>query len=190
MCYTKIYIYFLEKRYNKTMSEQVKKALAKYPEHPLPYWDEFPNFEVYMDQLVNIGNRYLQNFTDTELTRSMINSYVKKNIMEKPLKKKYNASHIAEILVISLLKSIYPLEVIKIGINEALQVSSIEEAYNEFAELFNQTFANVKNGQDEFKLNHNDSLMKSTELFAIHAVIYRLISQKLIIIHQENTKKD
>lgn len=172
------------------MSEQVKKALAKYPEHPLPYWDEFPNFEVYMDQLVNIGNRYLQNFTDTELTRSMINSYVKKNIMEKPLKKKYNASHIAEILVISLLKSIYPLEVIKIGINEALQVSSIEEAYNEFAELFNQTFANVKNGQDEFKLNHNDSLMKSTELFAIHAVIYRLISQKLIIIHQENTKKD
>ena len=50
----------------------------------LPTWEEFPDFELYMDQLVSLGNRYLDNLTDSPITSSMVNSYVKKGLMARP----------------------------------------------------------------------------------------------------------
>ena len=87
----------------------IQKQLDSFANKRLPYWEDFPDFELYMDQLVNLGNRYLTGFLGAPLTPSMINSYVKKGLMSRPVKKKYNATHLAELLVISLLKSVYPL---------------------------------------------------------------------------------
>lgn len=55
----------------------------------LPRWEELPDFEIYMDQLITIVSQYVAIFQDKEgsmITASMINNYVKAKIMPRPSK--------------------------------------------------------------------------------------------------------
>ncbi|OQR23984.1 hypothetical protein B6U38_02105 [Ligilactobacillus salivarius] len=65
------------------INDELKLSLIQFNDIYLPMWEEFPDFQVYMDQLVSLGNRYLKDLSDSELTPSMINSYVKKRINAK-----------------------------------------------------------------------------------------------------------
>ena len=107
----------------------------------------------------------------------MINSYVKKGLMSRPVKKKYNATHLAELLVISLLKSVYPLETIKNYNEQLLHEFSIKESYNSFAQIFNQA---LKNGGYAQPLATNLSLSKLTKHVIINAVIYKMVGEHLL----------
>lgn len=147
----------------------------------LPKWDDFPDFDLYMDQLVSLGNRYLDNLIDTPITSSMVNSYVKKGLMERPIKKKYHPEHVAELIVISLLKNVYSLEIIKKSIKEVVAQSNVKEAYDYFATIFNTTLAHIRQQEENIlQANHSDSVINFTEQFAVRAVIYKLISSRLI----------
>ena len=118
----------------------IKLWLSDLDDHHLPKWEEFPDFELYMEQLVSLGNRYLACFSETPLTSSMINSYVKKGLMSRPEKKRYRAEHIAELIVISLLKTTYPLETIRNCIERVIcDEESVQIAYDNFSDRFNQT---------------------------------------------------
>ena len=55
----------------------------------LPYWQEFPDIDLYMDQLVSLGNRYLSELSTNAITPSMVNSYVTKGLISRAIKKKY-----------------------------------------------------------------------------------------------------
>ena len=62
----------------------------------LPRWDELPEIEIYMDQLVKFIDKYtgeLQLDHTKDLTPSMINNYVKLKLVPKPVKKKYGKNH-------------------------------------------------------------------------------------------------
>lgn len=155
----------------------IQKQLDSFTNKRLPYWEDFPDFELYMDQLVNLGNRYLTGFLEAPLTPSMINSYVKKGLMSRPVKKKYNATHLAELLVISLLKSVYPLETIKNYNEQLLHELSIKESYNSFAQTFNQA---LQNGGYTKPLATGLSLSKLTKHVIVNAVIYKMVGEHLL----------
>ncbi|KRN06402.1 hypothetical protein FD15_GL001023 [Liquorilactobacillus sucicola DSM 21376 = JCM 15457] len=159
---------------------QFKKWLEEFSQIRLPLWDEFPDLELYMDQLVSLGNRYLSPLLESEITPSMINSYVKKGLMQRPTKKKYTTSNLAELVVISLLKSIYPLETIRDGITQSLKNNTIEESYSYFANLFNSTLQKINLEDATLNFNYKDELILLTEQFSVHSVIYKIIGQKLI----------
>jgi ribosome-binding ATPase YchF (GTP1/OBG family) len=152
----------------------------------LPLWNEFPDFELYMDQLVSLGNRYLKNLQESEITASMVNSYVKKGLMHRPDKKKYDTTNVAELVVISLLKSIYSLETIKKCLQAVTKDTQTEQSYNYFAQLFNKTLAEISNNSFSFDFNYQDDLITSTEKFAVHAVIYKIIGEKAINLKAPN----
>ena len=96
--------------------------------------------------------------------------------MYVPLKK-YNATHLAELLVISLLKSVYPLETIKNYNEQLLHEFSIKESYNSFAQIFNQA---LQNGGYAQPLANSLSLSKLTKHVIINAVIYKMIGEHLL----------
>ena len=75
----------------------IQKQLDSFANKRLPYWEDFPDFELYMDQLVNLGNRYLTGFLGAPLTPSMINSYVKKGLMSRPVEKKIQCNSLSRI---------------------------------------------------------------------------------------------
>ena len=56
-------------------------------EHTLPSWQELPELELYMDQVLSLVERYLRGdpgFDERGLTASMINNYVKQGALPPP----------------------------------------------------------------------------------------------------------
>lgn len=105
----------------------------------LPRWDEFPNIDLYIDQVVCFLEKYLSEYIKNEndkenriITKTMINNYVKHNIIKPPVNKKYNKEHIAYLFVVFILKQVYSISEIKKLIDLAIKTSNTEQAYNRF----------------------------------------------------------
>ena len=78
-----------------------------------PKWEELPQLDLYLDQVLSYVNQIIaQNFnqTDTALTASMVNNYVKHGYIPKPIKKKYSQLQVARLLVITSLKPIFAIQ--------------------------------------------------------------------------------
>lgn len=146
----------------------------------LPQWNDLPDIELYMDQLISLGNRYLETIVDSKITSSMVNSYVKKDLMPKPHKKKYSQKHLVSIILITILKQVYSLDDIRKWLNDTVQ-TNFEQEYNKFSDLFNQTMNQIRN--NKFNFNATKKATNKEDLILqliIQTVISKLISEKLI----------
>ena len=89
--------------------DELKRFAQNLLSYHLPRWEELPDFDIYMDQIIALIERYLNILDDGKeriITNSMINNYVKLKLIPKPNKKKYNKEHIAYLIAITLLKQI------------------------------------------------------------------------------------
>lgn len=105
----------------------------------LPRWNEFPNVDLYIDQVVclleNSLSDYIKSDNDKEdkiITKTMINNYVKHHIIKPPINKKYNKEHLAYLFVVFILKQVYSIGEVKKLIDLAIETSDTEQAYNRF----------------------------------------------------------
>lgn len=108
----------------------------------IPRWEELPNINLYMDQVVSFVEESLTDLFPTKndkedkfITKTMINNYVKQGILNPPINKKYNRTHLARLIVICILKQVYSINDIDSLIKLALETSGIEVSYNKFCML-------------------------------------------------------
>ncbi len=108
----------------------------------IPRWEELPNVDLYMDQVVSLIENHLTDLipcndkkNDKFITKTMINNYVKHGIVKPPVNKKYNKTHLARLIVICILKQVYSINDINSLITLALETSGIEVSYNKFCML-------------------------------------------------------
>lgn len=132
------------------METNFKEALNT---RKIPLWNELPELDLYMDQIIVLMEKYLGSTPkDKLITPSMINNYVKLGIIPSPTKKKYSKIHIAYLIIICSLKQVMPIADIKILIEEKLKNSSIEELLNEYSKLYsdtNETIVELSNKYEE-----------------------------------------
>lgn len=122
-------------QYSKTMSE------AK-----LKYWKDLPEYPVYSEQLLQIVKEelsFLQVDEKKLITKSMVNNYVKWDMIPKPIKKKYERIHIACVIVITILKQVLPITIIKDGIQLQISSQGDERAYDAFCEALQESMKKV-----------------------------------------------
>ena len=102
----------------------------------IPRWNELPEIDLYLDQVVNYIEKYLGQYNvnkeDKIITKTMINNYVKQGIMPAPEKKKYSREHIAYLIVICVLKQVYCISDIGKLIALTIQYFELSKAYNRF----------------------------------------------------------
>ena len=109
----------------------------------MPRWNELPNVDLYLDQVVTFINSSLNSFilsnvsnsSKTEnqvLTKTMINNYVKNKLIEPPKKKKYSKVQLAKLFVICILKQVYSIGDIGKLISETTRYFELSKAYNRF----------------------------------------------------------
>lgn len=115
----------------------------------IPRWNDLPNIQLYMDQVVELINTSLAGWNvsgENLLTPSMVNNYVKMGILAPPEKKKYSRHHLAYLIIICLLKQIMPISDINIFIDSQRKFKSCEELLNSFAQTYEHDFiASLKN---------------------------------------------
>ena len=90
------------------MGDPLESWEAQLRTYDLPEWDNLPELELYMDQVVLLLSRYLAFFSQGEeekiITPSIVNNYVRMKVMPAPAKKRYGRIHIAYLLMICTLK--------------------------------------------------------------------------------------
>ena len=139
----------------------------------LPRWNEIPNIDLYIDQVVSLLENYLSNYISSDnekddkiITKTMINNYVKQGVINPPINKKYSKEHIAYLFVIFILKQIYSMEEIKKLITLALATSSVDQAYNRFCSELEKAIRMTFTGDSYIK---NDRL--SQEQYILRNVV-------------------
>lgn len=154
-------------------------------------YEELPDIELYMDQVVTFLEKQLYIFQtstlDKQITPSMINNYVKGEVLPAPISKKYNKEHLALIEEICTLKQVLSIAEVK-----QLEQKRYQEAvtkgdiFNKFNELNNEKISTSVN--DAFKKLNNieendvDSLIDLSLEFALAANAYINISKRILFL--------
>ena len=76
----------------------------------LPRYNDLPSVGLYLDQTVQFVNGYFRSFCGVELTPSMVSNYVKKGVVDHPIRKKYTRDQIASLMYIAVSKTVLSLE--------------------------------------------------------------------------------
>lgn len=115
------------------MQQEIREMIA--PEGAafhLPRFDDIPNVGLYLEQTVHYICEYLEPLYHEAVTGSMISNYVKRKMVANPVRKQYNREQIAEILFITVAKSILSLDNIGVLLRIRKERYGIRETYNEF----------------------------------------------------------
>lgn len=167
---------------------QKKKFLEyakKISRQTMPSWKEFPEVDLYMDQVLIYIESHIKSFVSKNtkfITKSMINNYVKQNIMPAPINKKYSKEHLAYLIMICILKQILPLPDVKKIIDNKLAKSSIEETYTSFRESYNKAVSAIIRLAKQAYRDSDFTELEDFNLFmTIGANSAKLIIEELLI---------
>ncbi len=149
--------------------------------HTLPLWDELPVFELYMDQVIVLVNKYLailENGEERVLTPSMINNYVKQKTLPPPIKKRYSRVHVAYLIMICILKQSLSISMIQKILPIEELGDNISDTYMSFVKIQKAKFSDVT---DEVKNMYktedfSDRLVMEV---AIGANVHKIVAEKL-----------
>lgn len=164
----------------------------------LPSWDELPEIDLYMDQVIEIVNKYFSNLeifygNGNEITRPMINNYVKLNLMPAPIKKKYSRMHIAYIIVICTLKQSLNMNTIQKLLPSDISEEEVRCIYNSFTKNQKTSFAFVSKQADKIAnpilTTENADPSRINDLIiqiAFSANIYKCLIERITEFNSEN----
>ncbi len=169
------------------MEEKILDCEKEVKNFHLLRWNEIPNIDLYIDQVVSLLDNYLSNYIKSDsdkddkiVTKTMINNYVKHSVINPPINKKYNKEHIAYLFVIFILKQIYSIEEIKKLISLALKTSSVEQAYNRFCSELEKAIKMTFTGKSYI---NNDRLSQEQYLLrnVVQSFANKLYVQKVFL---------
>ena len=143
----------------------------------LPRWNEIPEIDLYIDQVVSLLEKYLEHFIESDNLNDG-----KLNVLKSPINKKYGREHIASLFVIFILKQIYSIDEIKKLITLAIDTSETEHAYDRFcSELenaINMTFSG-DNYLESSKLSKEQYILRNVvQSFANKLYVQKTFLQK------------
>lgn len=138
----------------------------------LRQWRDFPDIELYMDQVLSIMEDQLL-FEDHSpgLSSSMVNNYVKSNLLDRAKKKRYSREHLARLSMIGLLKQILPLKELE-SLFQGLGEEE-EENYLLFCDLLERSKQTLFEDLEEEKENLILEM-------AIKSYLYRAVAMELL----------
>lgn len=90
----------------KEMKQQMKRIVENFR---LPRYEEIPDVGLYLEQVAKYISGFCFPLLGENLTPAMISNYVKKGLIESPVKKQYGRDHIAYLLFIAVAKSVLSL---------------------------------------------------------------------------------
>lgn len=172
--------------------EIIREYLFMLKTYTLPEREKLPELDLYMDQVLTYITK-ITSFLDEEnqMTGSMINNYVKGEIIPSPQAKKYNAEHLSKILSILFLKPILSMSEIKL-IFDSQQNS--EDAYLFLKKTQKETFTNVasfaENELKDVELNDREEIQKLATKLAVNAYANKLIAEKLLQLLKETDETE
>ncbi len=157
-------------------------------------WDDMPDLELYMDQVITYLKRQLAPFQDSPaenlITPSIINNYVKAGFVSRPERKKYARAHLASLTMACTLKRVLPIESVK-RLIERGGAPLDAERYDQFQAAQREAFLEEAQLLEQLKADwpsDSQSLYRLATHFALRAGADRLIADRIMAIIDEKAK--
>ena len=190
--FSKLCCAVLASGYNFSMEDHALKELS------IPRWEELPDLDLYMDQVLSYINSRLEPLSigeeKTVLTSSMVNNYVKTNIVKPPVKKHYKRYHLAYLFVVMLMKRCFSLS----EIGDLIRIYSdienperIARDYNKFVSVFESSLRRtLKEGSDSQIYFEKPNPEQILMLSVIHTLTSKIYAQAGIQEHKARERNE
>ena len=146
----------------------------------LPRWEELPELELYMDQVITLVDRYLSPLIEDEkhqlLSSAMVNNYVKHKLV-------YNRNHLAYLIAITLLKQVFAIPDINELIRMQLAINEPKDAYNSFCAVQEEALLQVAKivlGEDVHLTRRSDDFYYLAMESAVASFTQKMLAEKII----------
>ena len=168
----------------------------KFQDFHMPRYDEIPDIDLYMDQLLAYIEKILSPLfvqsSEKILTTSMVNNYVKQGVLPATVKKRYSREHVILLMEICLAKQMYSIQ--EIGKLLAVQnaIFDMKTSYNyictELENALKSTFANEPLSKDSGSSNKMARLLvRNTVIAFTHKLHTQMLCEEL---YKENVNGD
>lgn len=154
----------------------------------IPRWHELPDMELYMDQVISQLEKYLAPVQGVGgghfVTSSMINNYVKQQLLPAPVKKRYSRVHMAHLVVICLLKQVLSIPEVKLLLQACLSNRSEGEmpaAYDTFCTAQERSLGDVADMAAQQQTAAPNAALLALEA-AVLACAGKALAQKLLTV--------
>lgn len=141
----------------------------------LPRYHEIPNVGLYLEQTAKYIQEYLSPLQEGCITPSMISNYVKKGLVDNPVKKQYFRDQIAYLTFIALAKNVLSLDNLALFIAMQKRTYTPERAYDyicmEFENVLQYVFG-IKQGIDTIGEDSSDEkvMLRNTIITIAHKI--------------------
>lgn len=149
-------------------------AFEAYKAYRAPRWEDFPDIELYMDQVICVLEKHLSLFAsegEKVITSTMINNYVKQKLIPPPENKRYGRRQLAFLYVVCILKKFMQLSRIRILLENLKAGRTEEEAYLYFARQLDSVmqlvFERVLPEAEEARNPAEDCIRSAAAAFAV-----------------------
>ena len=169
---------------NQNSKEEIKNLVKEFS---FPRYNDIPNVGLYLEQVVKYISEYLEPLGSFSLTASMVSNYVKKGLIENPVKKQYNREQIACLFFVAVAKNVLSMEDIRLLFEMQHATYESKRAYDYFCSEFEnvlQFVFGIKENLDTIGTDSNDTktMLRNT----IIAVAYKVYLDKyLAALHSE-----
>lgn len=154
------------------VSEEVKDRVK---ETKLPLYNEIPDIGLFLEQITKFVSEYLEPYEGITITGSMISNYVKKKLIDNPVKKQYYREQIADVIFIALVKSVLSLEEAEKMLKMQRESYDCQTAYEYFCVEFKRVLCYVFGVDTELEeVKEDDPVEKELLRKTITAVAYKI----------------
>ena len=149
----------------------------KFQDFHMPRYDEIPDIDLYMDQLLAYIEKILtplfEHTNEKILTTSMVNNYVKQGVLPPTVKKRYSREHVILLMEICLAKQMY-------SIQEIGQLLAVQNAIFDIKTSYNYICTNEPLSKDSGSSNKMARLLvRNTVIAFAHKLHTQLLCNEL-----------
>ena len=160
------------------------KSLIK--DFSLPRYNDIPNVGLYLEQVVKYISEYLCPLGSFSLTGSMVSNYVKKGLVENPVKKQYDRKQIASLIFIAVAKNVLSMDDILLLFKMQEKTYEPKRAYDYFCNELENVLGYVFGLKDIETIGSDSNDTKTMLRNTIIAVAYKVYLDKyLAVLHSE-----
>ncbi len=159
----------------------------------LPRYHEIPDVGLYLEQTSKYIAEYLNPALENSITPSMISNYVKKDLIDNPVKKQYGRNQIAYLIFIAIAKNVLSLDGLINFIALQKRTYSLQIAYDYFCDQFENILLFTAEVKDTMDIVGEDTADEKRLLFScIVAVTQKIYLEKCLdaISHEEAADND
>ena len=147
----------------------------------LPRYQEIPDVGLYLDQVAKFISEYLAPLEESCLTPSMVSNYVKKGLIDNPVKKQYGREQIAYLFFIAVAKTVLSLDALTGFIKLQQKTYPLPKAYDYFCDQLESLLFFTFEISDSLEMCGEDNTDEKRLLFTcIVAAVQKVYLEKCL----------